>query len=174
MQKLVNDDPPLVHKFSNPVKVRLTPEGEALAARLYAIAVTTGEVENIPGFDAAETLAEAARNAPSAAAIAGGASTSAAAAAAAAGEEPAKAAPKRKAKATKTSKATGAAEAAAACPAGVPAEEDVCVIDDKPVGRGVARSMGAKVAAAAQKSKKRRRAPMPLEDLPDSPKGTLL
>lgn len=160
MQKLVNGDPPLVHKFSNPVKVRLTPDGESLAARLYAIAVTTGDQAPLPGFDAAETLAEATRNIP--ATYAGAAADSPGPAA--------KPAPKRKAKATK----------AQASSAAVPDEQveggeaAAAAVVEKPSGRSVAKSMGAKLAAVAQKTKKRRRTPMEFDDLPETPTGTFV
>lgn len=157
VQKLVNHDPPLVHKFSNPVKVRLTPEGESLAARLYAIALTAGEVEHLPGFDLIETLAEAARAAP-------------------AESPPApKVAPKRKEKAAQTAKSSAGTAATNAESGGalVPAAEDVSVLADKPSGRGVGKSMRMKLAAVAQKKPKRKRFPLELEDFPDSPKGWL-
>ncbi len=38
-QKLRNGDPPLVQAWSSPLRIRLTAEGTALAARLYADAV---------------------------------------------------------------------------------------------------------------------------------------
>ena len=168
MQKLFNDYPPLMHKFSNPVKVRLTPEGEALAARLYAMAVTAGDVEALPGFDAAETIAAAVRTATPAADAEDGQ------------DGAGKASPKGKAKAPKTAKAAGVeapADVATGCaqtgrmPVAAALDRGVCATETRPGGRSVAKSMGAKLDATAKQTKKRRRAPMDLEDLLDSPKG---
>jgi predicted GNAT family acetyltransferase len=171
VQKLVNGDPPLVHKFSNPVKVRLTPEGKDLAARLYAIAVTAGDVGALPGFDASETLAKAACTSP-ATAVPGatGARTSAAANAAVYPSPGAAKATTRKDAATRNVKVAGTAAAGPLKRDKENTEVHSCVVDDRSCGRGVAKSMGAKLAAEARK-KKRRRAAVELEVFSDSPKG---
>ena len=51
VQDLANRDPPLIQKWSNPIKVRLTPEGTELGKRLFAIAVSQGDVDPLPGVD---------------------------------------------------------------------------------------------------------------------------
>lgn len=59
LQDLANRDPPLIQKWSNPIKVRLTPEGADLGQRLFALAVAQGDVEPLPGVDHAAILAAA-------------------------------------------------------------------------------------------------------------------
>lgn len=50
---MVNRTPPLVQTWSSPVRVRLTEEGRTLAEEVVATAITTREIEAIPGLDAA-------------------------------------------------------------------------------------------------------------------------
>jgi hypothetical protein len=179
VQRLVNGDPPLVHKFSNPVKVRLTPEGEELASRLHAIAVTMGEVESLPGLRAAPADAVPdviLRKPPAAAAVrsASAASPSTAVQAACASPNVFSAPecnkePKRKLQRLETASAVPSQTVLAS------ELESSCIVVHTPPDGGVEAtspsSSPAHEAQETQNTKKRRRAPVEVEAFPDVSKG---
>jgi hypothetical protein len=58
VQGMSNQSPPLVQRWSNPVKVRLTEEGREVAKGLLAASVKAGTVRPVPGFDHDEVLSQ--------------------------------------------------------------------------------------------------------------------
>jgi hypothetical protein len=180
VQRLVNGDPPLVHKFSNPVKVRLTPEGEELASRLHAIAVTMGEVESLPGLRTA--AADAApdvslRKPPAAAAVrsASAASPSTAVQARACASPTICATPESNDEPRRKLQRLETASAVPSQPVLANELESSCIVVDTPPDGGVEAtspsSSPAHEAQETQNTKKRRRAPMEPEGFPDVSKG---
>jgi hypothetical protein len=57
LQSMSNRSPPLVQRWSNPVKVRLTEEGREAAKGILAVSIQAGSIAPVPGFDHAEVLA---------------------------------------------------------------------------------------------------------------------
>ncbi|KAK9864346.1 hypothetical protein WJX84_006855 [Apatococcus fuscideae] len=64
INKLSNTDPPYLQMYSNPKKIRLTPEGLAIARYLYEMCVTRGDTAALPEEQLREMPAARDPNAP--------------------------------------------------------------------------------------------------------------
>eukprot|EP00892_Ulva_mutabilis_P010853 jgi/Ulvmu1/813/UM010_0187.1 len=194
MKDLANRDPPLIQKWSNPIKVRLTPEGVELGERLFALAAAHGDIEPLPGVDHnAILLAGGSTDAGAAAAAAATPAAPAAPPAAAAASsrpaaggsgDPTKAAAKAERRAAVVRRKL-AADAAAAAPQPRPCATAVEEVDAGAAAGGppwpnkgvrqaqaaLAKSKGARVAPVAAKSSKASKRALP-DDLDDDWRGS--